>query len=560
MKDVRFAKFLVFVNGGVPLVLLVWDALHHQLGANPVNFAIRTTGMLTLVFLSLTLLVTPVRKLTGWNWLIFPRRTLGLYAFFYGCSHFLIFFGLDQSLSVSRTLAEMVKRKYLVVGSTGLLLMVPLALTSTNAMVRRLGAARWQALHRLVYASAILGVIHYYMQVKADTRQPIGFAIALSVLLGYRLAVYRRPPRPAPAAAVPGPKRWSGPLRVARIVQETPGVRTFRLAPPDGGRLAFEHRAGQYLILTLPIEGRKVVRTYTIASSPAQRAWCEITVKREDHGLASGHLHDSVREGDLFDVAAPAGRFTFDAAQSGSIVLIAGGVGITPLMSILRSLTDRRWTGDIYFFFCARTPADIIFRRELEELQRRFPNLHLVVTLTRTEGSDWTGRTGRITGELLQETVPNLVARPVYLCGPASMMEPTIQLLQELGVPRGQIKSEAFAAAKRAEAILALASPDGTPAAALAAGADPGLPILTFARTAKSVPLDPKKTLLEIAEAAGLHPDFSCRSGICGTCKTRLLSGSVTMDVEDALDATDRANRVVLLCQAHATEPVTIEV
>ena len=86
-----------------------------------------------------------------------------------------------------------------------------------------------------------------------------------------------------------------------------------------------------------------------------------------------------------------------------------------------------------------------------------------------------------------------------------------------------------------------------------------GLPTLTFARTAKSAPLDPKKTLLEIAETAGLHPDFSCRSGICGTCKTRLLSGSVTMDVEDALDATDKANHVILLCQAHATEPVTIE-
>ena len=111
MKDIRFAKFLVFVNGAVPLTLLLWDASRHELGANPVNFAIRTTGMLTLVFLFLTLMVTPVRKITGWSWLIFSRRMLGLYAFFYGCSHFLLFYGLDRSFSLAGTFSEMVKRK-----------------------------------------------------------------------------------------------------------------------------------------------------------------------------------------------------------------------------------------------------------------------------------------------------------------------------------------------------------------------------------------------------------------------------------------------------------------
>ena len=195
MKDIRFAKFVVFVNGGVPLALLAWDAWRHQLGANPVNFAIRTTGMLTLVFLLLSLLVTPIRKITGWNWLIFSRRTLGLYAFGYVCVHFLLFFGLDRSLSVSSTLSEMLKRKYLLVGSAGLLLMAPLAATSTNAMIKRLGAARWKALHRLVYAAAIAGVIHYYMQVKADVRQPIAFAVVLACLLGFRLVVALAPPQ-----------------------------------------------------------------------------------------------------------------------------------------------------------------------------------------------------------------------------------------------------------------------------------------------------------------------------------------------------------------------------
>jgi len=565
-NDIRFAKFLLLVNGGVPLALLGWDACRHKLGANPVNFAILTTGMSALVFLMLTLLVTPLRKITGWNWIISCRRTLGLYAFFYACLHFLIFFSLDRSLSISSTLSEMLKRKYLVVGITGLLAMVPLALTSTNAMIKRLGGKRWRALHRLVYVAAIAGVIHYYMQVKADVRQPLAFAAALAILLGYRLMVYLGRPKPAPVLTAVKPKLWSGPLRVVRIVKETPGVRTFRLASPDGNRLPFDYLAGQYLILTLQIAGKKVIRTYTIASSPARPAFCELTIKREENGLASCHLHDTLREGDLLQVSAPAGRFTFDGSQAAGIVLIAGGVGITPLMSILRCLTDQNWKGDIYFLYCAKTPQDIIFRQELDDLQRRFPNLHLLVTLTRADGLEWAGRKGRITGELLTQAIPNLAARPVFICGPASMMEPTMQLLRQLGVPGDQIKSEAFVAAKRAEVALASADAEAPPPSpatgalpATSPAGDPAVPTLTFARSLKSAPLAPEKTLLDIAENAGLNPDFECRSGICGRCKTRLLSGCVSMEVQDALDEADKSNNFILLCQAKSADNVTIE-
>jgi DMSO/TMAO reductase YedYZ heme-binding membrane subunit len=208
-SDLRFAKFLLLVNGSVPAALLGWDAAHHQLGANPVNYAIRTTGMLALVFLLLSLSVTPVRKITGLNWLIFSRRTLGLYAFFYGSVHFLLFFSFDRALSLASTISEMVKRKYLFVGATGLLLMLPLAITSTNAMIKRLGGKRWRALHRLAYVAAIAGVVHYYMLVKADVRQPIAFAAALILLLGYRLLENWRRQKSAPAAE-PSGRRTAG--------------------------------------------------------------------------------------------------------------------------------------------------------------------------------------------------------------------------------------------------------------------------------------------------------------------------------------------------------------
>jgi len=199
-NDMRFAKLLILVNGVVPLALLMWDQTHNRLGANPQNFLILTTGMMTLIFLTLTMAVTPLCKVTGLNWVIQLRRMLGLYAFFYGCLHFLCFFSLDRGFSISSTLTEMVKRKYLIVGSTALLAMLPLAVTSTNAMIKRLGGKRWRALHRLAYVAAIAGVIHYYMQVKADVRQPLVFAAVLAVLLGWRLLNYWRQRKLAPVA------------------------------------------------------------------------------------------------------------------------------------------------------------------------------------------------------------------------------------------------------------------------------------------------------------------------------------------------------------------------
>jgi ferredoxin-NADP reductase/DMSO/TMAO reductase YedYZ heme-binding membrane subunit len=577
-SDIRFAKFLVLVNAGVPATLLGWDALHHQLGANPVNFAILTTGMLTLVFLMLTLLVTPLRKITGWNWLIFSRRTLGLYAFFYASLHFLIFFALDRSFSIQSTLTEMVERKYLIIGSIGLFGMVPLALTSTNAMIRRLGAKRWHALHRLTYVVAIAGVIHYYMQVKADVRRPLAFAGVLTVLLGYRAAVSKQnalaprdrangaaaPPRQDEvpkqnAPALPKSKLWSGEMRLARITPETPDVRTFRFVPLDGRRLPFEHQAGQYLVLSLLIEGKKVNRTYTISSPPTRTDFCEITVKREENGYVSRHLHEMLREGDMIHVSAPAGRFVFDRVQANSIVLIAGGVGITPLMSIVRDLTDRNWKGDIFFIYSAKTPADIIFKRELEDLQSRFSKQRVHVTLSRADGADWSGHKGRVNGPFLGMCVPNIAERPVYICGPQAMLTPTVELLRDLGVQADKIKSEEFTAAKRAETAPATESGASPAATVQDLLPDDGEPVLTLARSGKSLALAPDKVLLEIAEEAGANIDYECRSGICGRCKTRLLAGRVTMETQDALTDEDKAKNIILMCQARATGRVTVD-
>jgi ferredoxin-NADP reductase/DMSO/TMAO reductase YedYZ heme-binding membrane subunit len=576
MKDVKFAKFLVLLNCAVPAALLGIDALRHQLGANPVNFAIRTTGLLALIFLLLSLTTTPVGRLTGWHWLTHFRRTLGLYAFFHTLVHFVLFFALDRALSVKNTVSEMLVRPYLTVGAAGLVIMVPLAVTSTNGMIKRLGSTHWKRLHRLAYLAAILGVVHYYMLVKADVRQPTAFAIVLTTLLAYRLAAHylklraaahgaQQPPATA-ATTSSKPKFWSGRLKVARIFVETRDVRTFRLAPADGAHLPFDYLPGQYLNLSLKIDGRKVNRSYTLASSPTRNGFCEISVKREAAGTASKFLHDRVREGDVLDVSGPAGRFTFTGAEADSVVLIGGGVGITPLMSKIRYLTDRAWPGMIHLVYCVRTEGDIVFREELDYLEKRHPNLQVTVTLSRAEDAEWRGERGRITPELLMRNIPNLQSLPVHFCGPQEMDQSIRQILRNLGVPENQIRSESFSAPHREQTppppvaadMDGRVVADSTPARRH--GSDmQRTATLRFARSDKSAIVPEAKTVLDAAEDLGVNLNYDCRAGICGTCRIKLLSGQVRMDSEEALNSADRADGLILACQAHCLDEVTVE-
>lgn len=571
LVDARFARRLVLINGLIPALLLMWDAAHHQLGANEVNFAIRTTGMVGLVLLCLSLLITPLRRWTGWNTLIAIRRYLGLLGFSYIVVHFTIFWLLDREGSVASTLAEIVSRVYLWFGTAALVLMIPLAVTSTDRMVSRLGAVRWKRLHRLSYPIATCGVVHYYLLVKSDVRQPLAFAAVVAVLLGYRVVQHgvalRGELRTARAKlarsrehASPRKRRfWSGQLKVARIFHETHDIKTFRLVTVDGGPLPFEHAAGQYLNLALTIDGRRVNRSYTIASSPSRVDSCEISVKRAPDGRASRHLHDAVQEGSLLDVSAPAGRFVFAPDRAERCVMIAGGVGITPMMSTLRSLTDRCWPGEIYLLLSIRMLRDFVFRDEISYLQTRFPNLHVQVTLTGDPDCVWHGARGQISRAMVERFVPGLSRGPILVCGPDPMMTAMRRLLvDELGIPDAEVLQEAFVSPPSVaggQGDLPVATPDARPADD---GTDLAMPAsVTFQRAGKIA--EAASTLLEAAEEAGVTIPFECRSGICGQCKTRLVSGKVTMSVQDALTPADQEKRLILACQARAVGDVVID-
>ena len=187
MTDVRFLKVVVFVNSFILLVLLLWDLYHKRVGPNPLQFATTTTGMLTLIFLSLTVAITPLRKIFGLNSLVKLRRMLGLFAFFYGSLHLLTYIWFDRGFNLISVVPDVAGRPFILAGMIAFLLMVPLAITSTNKMVKRLGGKGWARLHRLVYLSVIAALVHFWMLVKSDTSLPLTFAFIVLFLLGYRL-------------------------------------------------------------------------------------------------------------------------------------------------------------------------------------------------------------------------------------------------------------------------------------------------------------------------------------------------------------------------------------
>jgi sulfoxide reductase heme-binding subunit YedZ len=186
----RYLKPVVFLACLAPLGWLVWRGLHDALGANPIEAITHSTGDCTLTFLLITLSVTPLRKLTRQYWLINFRRMLGLFAFFYGTLHLLIWAYVDKRFDMHDMLADVVKRRFITAGMTAFALMIPLALTSTKWSIRKLGGKRWQLLHRLIYFSAAAGVIHYIWLVKADLKKPLEYASVLAVLMLYRLVAW----------------------------------------------------------------------------------------------------------------------------------------------------------------------------------------------------------------------------------------------------------------------------------------------------------------------------------------------------------------------------------
>lgn len=322
---------------------------------------------------------------------------------------------------------------------------------------------------------------------------------------------------------------WNGyrKFQIGRKAQECDGVWSFRLEPHDRKPLpAF--KPGQYLTFQLNCPGRDkpVVRCYSLSDSP-RPDYYRVTIKREGSppdkpelppGVSSSFFCDVLKEGDILDVKAPSGHFCLDLEKAMPVVLIAGGVGMTPMLSMANAIAASNSKRECWFFFGARNGAEHIHRDELEKL-RAHDNIQLHVCYSRPRPEDRKGvdyqHEGRVSVELFRQLLSSNNYE-YYLCGPGPFMKSITDDLKAWGVPDGSVFFEAFgpATVKKAAA----------PAAAVAAG--PAVNI-TFARSGKTCPWQPGLSVLELAEAQGIRIDAGCRAGSCGTCLVAIQSGNV---------------------------------
>jgi ferredoxin-NADP reductase len=354
------------------------------------------------------------------------------------------------------------------------------------------------------------------------------------------------PARPSAPPTRPAPVRPSGftPVPVIAVLDEAPDIRTFRFARPDG----FDFTAGQFLAVRVRIDGREHVRCYSISSAPEARGYLEISVKRQ--GLVSSTLHATVRPGTQVHLKAPAGAFRYPSADDRPIVLLAGGVGITPLISMLRHAVQTEPQRSVTLVYSAQTEEQLAFRDEIRLLARRHPHLSVFFAASRGSGlSDV--YPGRIDDALLNAAIPDAAHTIAMICGPQPMIDRMRELLLARGMPPAQVRAEAFEAAV---AVAASAADGHAPAPAAGESAHD----VTCERSRRTVRVAAGQSLLEAAEAAGVAIESLCRSGVCGTCRTRVVSGEMRC-ASSMLDDADRQSGFVLACVSHPHTNCVIE-
>ncbi len=322
-------------------------------------------------------------------------------------------------------------------------------------------------------------------------------------------------------------KSWSPivtELTMTGIIEETADVKTIRLAARRP--LLFHYDPGQFVTVIAVIEGREVRRSYSLASTPSRPNSIEITVKRLPGGLVSNWLCDHLEVGDSLKVKGPLGRFSCFNHPAGKLLFLAAGSGIVPIMSMLRWIVDTDAKVDVKLLLSFRTPADIIYRQELELFAARYDNVDLHLTIT-GDAPEWQGHMGRIDESMLAETVPDLSQRQVFLCGPEAFMQSATAALKARGAAERKIHVEHFFdQSPRADNRLALEKIKN----------NRGQHRVRFKQFGLTVRCDETINLLELAEAHGIPVDNDCRSGSCGECMVRCLQGRVDMLEEAEID------------------------
>ncbi|SCK29595.1 hybrid-cluster NAD(P)-dependent oxidoreductase [Vogesella sp. LIG4] len=343
-------------------------------------------------------------------------------------------------------------------------------------------------------------------------------------------------------------------VRCRKIIQETHDVRTFCFSMQEP--VLFFFKPGQFVTLELEIDGQQLMRSYTISSAPSIPYSFSITVKRVPGGVVSNWLHDTMQEGDLLPVHGPVGQFNCIDYPAQKVLLLSGGVGITPVMSIARWFFDTNSEVDMVFAHSARTPRDIIYRAELDYMSTRIDNFKLHLICEKTEiGQAWSGYRGYLTQAMLQLIAPDFLEREVFCCGPTPYMRAVRQLLQTAGFDMSRYHEESFGATP--EADIALAEEHAAAAQEQPPKAQ-GSHCISFANSGKSVQATDSLTLHAAASSAGITIPKACGMGICGTCRVRVLHGETEMNHNGGLTDEEIAEGYVLSCCTRARSDISV--
>ena len=347
-------------------------------------------------------------------------------------------------------------------------------------------------------------------------------------------------------------------VRCVKVIAETWDTRTFCFMAEQP--MLFSFKPGQFVTLELVIEGEAVMRSYTISSSPSVPYSFSITVKRIPGGRVSNWLHDNLKQGDELAVHGPVGLFNCIDHPAEKVLMLSGGVGITPLMSMVRWYFDTNAAVDIEFVHSVRTPRDIIYHRELEHIFSRIPEFKLHIICERADelGDSWYGFRGYLNQRMLEIIAPDYLEREIFCCGPTPYMEAVKRILVENGFDMSRYHDESFGAtpveveeevleqveqAEQAEEQLDLAE----------------LVQVEFATSGKSVRIMPHETIHSAAAKLGLHIPKGCGMGICGTCKVSVTSGEVAMDDNGGITEDDVAEGYILSCCSKPRGDVVID-
>lgn len=356
-----------------------------------------------------------------------------------------------------------------------------------------------------------------------------------------------------------------------KVLDITHDVKSF-VFEAEAGRV-FRFVSGQFVTLRVEVDGKQISRCYTISSPPTRPHTLAITVKRVMGGPVSNWLHDHVVPGTRVSALAPLGAFTLSGAQAAKYLFLSAGSGITPVMSMTRTLFDLGSDADILFVHSARTPADIIFRRELEAMAAVMPNIRVVHICEGDYPSErWAGLRGRISTAVLQSLAPDLRERVTFTCGPTPYMSEVRRILEESGYDMRNYHEESFS-------FEALPTSGQLPQVSRDADETSAQPVLEadtdsssvsqdeavttyaveFVKSGRTISCRTDESVLDAAFAAGLRPPSSCSQGMCGTCKTTMLSGEVDMQHNGGIRPREVAQSKILICCAKPLSDLRID-